>query len=140
MVGRFRLPYSRFQDHSRVDLRVNGPEAVLFDIPVRRPGFIDKTPCVRAMGHTCGRTVVTRGQDIPIPYDHGPDLCSVTGGALGHLPGNGHEVLMPGRPIAHAPIKSPDKNGWSVLVALLSLQGPPGEAWVAWASNALDGA
>jgi hypothetical protein len=84
-----------------VDLGVDGAKAVLLYLAIGSLGFVDETPGFGTMGHPSGSAIVSRSQDIPIPHDYGTHLCSIAGGALSYLLGNGHEVLIPGQSITH---------------------------------------
>ena len=54
------------------------------------------------MGHSRRRAIVTGGENIFIAHDDRADLGPGTSGALGHLLGDGHEILIPAQPFAHA--------------------------------------
>src|SRR5579885_2230152 len=55
------------------------------------------------MRYSRGRAVIPRRQDIAIADDYRPDLGPRTGRALGDLPRDGHEVLVPAWPL-HPPV------------------------------------
>lgn len=84
-----------------IDLSVDGAKAVLLHLAIGSLGFVDETSGFRTMGHSSRRAIVSRSQDIPIPHDYSTYLCSIAGGALCHLLGNGHEILIPGQSIIH---------------------------------------
>ena len=79
-----------------IHLRMDRSEAVILGLPVGGFGLIDETTDIRAVGHTGRRAVVASGEDILIPDDDRPDLCSSTSGTLRHLLSYGHKILIPG--------------------------------------------
>ncbi len=94
-----RAVFRRLSD--RVHLRMNSAEAVLLRIPVGGLGLIHEAARVCAMGHSCRGAVVARRQDILVAHDHRAYLCTVAGGALCHLAGDGHKILMPAQSLSH---------------------------------------
>ena len=61
----------------------------------------DQTADVRAVGQAHGRAVVAGGQDALVLDDDRADGGAWAGAAPGHLPGDVHEVFVPGRPFGH---------------------------------------
>src|SRR4029077_18774849 len=85
----------------RVDLGVDAAEAVLLDLAARSGGAIDETPDVEAVRQARRRSVVARREDVLVTHDDGAHLRAQAGRALGDLPGDREEVLVPGRSRAH---------------------------------------
>src|SRR3989475_9285099 len=84
----------------RVDLGVDRAEAVLLGLAGRRAGRVDEAADVGAVRQAGRRAVVPGSEDVLVAHDDGADLGAIAGGALGHLPRDRHEVLLPARALS----------------------------------------
>src|SRR5205823_1980658 len=98
-VANARPVLGRLRD--RVDLGVDRAKAVLLGLARRRPRRVDEAARFRAMRQAGRRAVVARREDVLVADDHGADLGTAARGSLRHLTGDGEEVLMPARTLAH---------------------------------------
>src|SRR5262249_18123096 len=76
-------------------------ETVLLDLARRRLRLVDQAADVEAMRQPCRRPVVAGGEDVLLADDRRADLRTIARRAIGHLPRDRHEVLVPGRSLAH---------------------------------------
>ena len=68
-----------------VHLGVDGAKAVLLGVAVGRFRLVNQAADVGAMGHTCGRAIVTGGENILVAHDYRADFGPGAGRPLGHL-------------------------------------------------------
>ena len=91
----------------RVNLGVDGAPTVLLDLAVGRARFIDEASDLVAMRHPGRRPIVAGREDAAVAHDHRAHLGPQAGRALGDLPRDRHEILIPARPLLPAAHQSP---------------------------------
>src|SRR5881296_1367348 len=79
----------------RVDLGMDGAVAVLLNLAGRSLRLVDQAPDLSAVRQARWSAVVTGSQDVLLADDHRANLGPTTRRALGHLPGDREEILIP---------------------------------------------
>src|SRR5579884_985941 len=113
----------------RVDLGVDGAEAVLLDLAGGRLRGVDQAAHVGAVREPSRGAVVAGGEDVAIADDDRAHLGAQARRALGHLAGDGEEVLIPGRAVAaHGRILNGSATNVSAKRTRLKRAAPPRQA------------
>src|SRR5262249_46490513 len=94
-----------------IDLGVDAAEAVLLDLAAGCGRAVDQAAHVETVRQPGRRGVVAGGENGLVAHDHRSQLGAQAGGAFRHLARDGHEVLVPGRPVAHDGITA--RSGWA---------------------------
>ena len=85
----------------RVDLGMDGAVAVLLNLAGRGLRLVDQAPDLSAVRQARRSAVVTGSQEVLVTHDHRANLGPATRRALGHLPGDGEEILIPREALVH---------------------------------------